>query len=103
MYDLPVVMTEDRREYYHFKKKLRQNGFLQMQESCYLKLIRNVSAMETTIRSLSAILPKHGNVSVLQLSLTDFKGIRCLLGEPFPIDMFTDDIIAVGNEDEDCA
>ena len=43
LFDLPSVTNEDHREYYHFKKKLMINGFILLQESCYLKMIRNMS------------------------------------------------------------
>ena len=33
MFDLPVVTTEQRREYTRFRKYLLKNGFVMMQES----------------------------------------------------------------------
>lgn len=103
LFDLPSVTSEDHKEYYHFRKKLLQNGFLQLQESCYLKLIRNISSADAVIKSLDGIMPKAGNVSVLSLSMTEFRGIRCLLGEPFQIDVFTDDVLILGESEEESA
>ena len=100
LFDLPAVTSDDRREYQHFKKNLRKNGFLQLQESCYLKLIRNMDTVEQTIMNLKKIMPNDGNVSVLPLNLTSFTGMRCLLGEPFDIALFTDDVYCIGDEPE---
>ena len=38
MFDLPVITTEQRREYTRFRKYLLKNGFVMMQESIYTKL-----------------------------------------------------------------
>lgn len=104
MFDLPSVTSEDRREYCHFRKSLMSNGFLQLQESCYLKMIRNVATMDLTIQSLNAIMPKTGDVSVLPLTVDDFREMKCLLGKPFPIHLFTDDVLFIGEpEGEECA
>jgi len=48
-------------------------------------------------------MPKAGNVSVLSLSMAEFRGIRCLLGEPFQIDVFTDDVLILGESEEESA
>ena len=96
MFDLPAQTNDDKREYSHFRKELRKQGFLQLQESCYLKLIRNISSVEQNLINLKKIMPANGNVSVLPMNLNDFKGMRCLLGDPFDMALFTEDIYCVG-------
>lgn len=103
MFDLPMSTNDDRREYYHFHKNIRRNGFLQLQESCYLKLIRNTEGMESTIKAIRRILPAQGNVSVLPMTLDDFKHMECLKGDPFNMSLFTDDVFFIGGEDEESA
>ena len=100
MFDLPAKTGEDHREYYHFMKKLRCTGFLQLQESCYLKLIRNVSSVEAEMKSLNGIMPAKGNVSILPLSVGQFRGMKCFLGEPFDMDLFTEDVVFIGKPEE---
>lgn len=100
MFDLPAVTTDDRREYSHFKKDLRKEGFLPLQESCYLKLIRNYETVDLQVQSLRKVMPAKGNVSVLPMNLAEFKGMRCLLGESFNMSLFTDDIYYVGDEED---
>ena len=102
MFDLPMVTAEDRREYYHFKKNLRQKGFVQLQESCYLKLIRNISSMEAVMRETKHFMPKNGNVSILPMNASVFSAMRCMCGEPFDIQLFTGDVLFIG-DDESCA
>ena len=96
MLDLPAVTSEDHRVDYHIMKNLMKNEFLQLQESCYLKLIRNISMMDTAIRSAKAFMPPNGNVSVLPLPMTAFKGMENLLGESIDVGFFTDDILLIG-------
>ena len=45
-FDLPVLTSENRREYRRFRKYLIKNGFIMMQESVYSKL-----ALNTTVAS----------------------------------------------------
>ena len=101
MFDLQAVTTDDRREYSHFKKDLRKEGFLPLQESCYLKLIRNYETVDLQVQSLRKVMPAKGNVSVLPMNLAEFKGMRCLLGESFNMSLFTDDVYCVGDEETD--
>ena len=103
MFDLPATTSEDRREYNHFKKNMRKLGFLQLQESCYLKLIRNTDTLEQHMINLKTILPTDGNVVVLPISLGEFKGMKCLLGEPFDMALFTEDIYCIGEEENESA
>ena len=96
MFDLPAQTSEDKREYTNFRKNLRRQGFLQLQESCYLKLIRNISSVDQNLSNLKKVIPATGNVSVLPMNLNDFKGMQCLLGEPFNLALFTEDIYCIG-------
>ena len=96
MFDLPSTTAEDRKQYTRFRKELRSQGYWQMQKSCYLKLLRNVSASDQNIAELKKSLPKGGNISVLPLSLNEFKAMKCLLGEPFDVPLYTDDIYCLG-------
>ena len=101
MFDLPAVTNDDKREYAHFMKDLRRQGFLSLQESCYLKLIRNYDNVDFQVQSLRKVMPAKGNVSVLPMNLLDFKGMQCLLGESFNMSLFTDDVYYVGDEEKD--
>ena len=98
LFDLPAVSAEDKREYSRFKKKLKSHGFLQLQESCYLKLVRNISSFDQTLTNLSHDMPISGTVCALPMNLNEFKGMRFLLGGPFNISAFTDDVVCIGGE-----
>ena len=101
MFDLPSVSSEDRKEYYHFMKNLKKEGFLPLQESCYLKLVRNVSSIEPFIQALKAKVPRDGNVNVLPLPMSIFRGMQCILGQPFPMSLFSDDVFMIGEPDDE--
>ena len=49
MFDLPVITSEQRREYTKFRKFLIKSGFLMMQESIYCKLALNGTAAKAII------------------------------------------------------
>lgn len=99
-FDLPALTSEDRREYNHFRKNMLKQGFLPMQESCYLKLIRNTASMEGHIASLRAVIPPRGNIVVLPMSLSEFRGMKCLLGELPDMEILTEDLICIGEEED---
>ena len=68
-FDLPSTTKKDIREYNHFIKLLKKNGFLRMQESVF------------TMLELKKNLPPEGTVSVLTLTETQFMSIENLIGE----------------------
>ena len=49
-FDLPTLESEDLKEYRHFRKFLISNGFIMLQESCYVKMLLN----STSARSRSS-------------------------------------------------
>ena len=80
-FDLPSTTKKDNREYTHFIKFLKKNGFLRMQESVFTKLALNPSIVNSTMLELKKNLPPEGVVSVLTLTETQFMSIENLVGE----------------------
>jgi CRISPR-associated protein Cas2 len=81
MFDLPSVMSSDRRSYSKFMKFLRSEGFVIMQESIYTKLLLNNTAailMQDKIRKNS---PKKGLVQMLIITEKQFSNIQNISGE----------------------
>ena len=95
MYDLPFDTPAQRREYSRFRKALTENGFIPMQESVYIRLLRNVSSAAAEAERIRTYAPKEGTVHVLQLSLNQLKAMKTVVGDPFPTDLFSDDIVWV--------
>lgn len=81
MFDLPSVMSSDRKSYVKFMKFLRSEGFVIMQESIYTKLLLNNTAatlMQDKIRKNS---PKKGLVQMLIITEKQFSNIQNISGE----------------------
>ncbi len=97
MFDLPMQTAADRREYARFRKLLRKEGFLIFQESCYIKLLRNVSSARAEMERIRRGLPPDGLVHILPMSLGLFRSMQCLLGTPFDFGTFSDDLVFLGS------
>lgn len=80
-FDLPAVSKTDHREYAHFVKLIKEDGFVMLQESVYTKLAMNASIVDSTMRDLKQKLPKDGIISVLSITENEFASIQQLLGE----------------------
>ena len=81
-FDLPTVSNLDKKNYRLFRKGLIKEGFLQMQESVYSKLVLNRTSVDLTINRVKAFLPKEGIVQVLVVTERQFASIINILGNP---------------------
>jgi CRISPR-associated protein Cas2 len=80
-FDLPVVTTEDRRNYRLFRKGLIQNGFLMLQESVYCRMVLNRTTEASVLHTIWSIRPPHGLVQVLTVTEKQFAGMRLITGK----------------------
>ncbi len=80
-FDLPSVTKKDIREYSKFIKLIKKNGFIRMQESVYIKLALNPSAVNSCMIDLRKNLPNEGIVSILTITEKQFSTIEHLIGE----------------------
>lgn len=92
-YDLPVETSAQRSAYHAFRKALMAEGYIRMQKSVYVKLLRNTSGAAAEIKRVRSHAPGEGNVSVLPLSLGAFREMVTVLGDPFRMDIFADDLV----------
>lgn len=81
MFDLPVLTSEDKREYRKFKKYLEKNGYLMLQESIYCKLALNNSVAIAYENSLEKNKPKKGLVFLLKLTENQFGSMKYIVGD----------------------
>lgn len=92
-YDLPTDTAGQRAAYTRFRKQLIRAGFIMFEKSVYVKLLRNVSSVRDELVKTRSLLPSSGTVHVLPMSLGEFRGHVTLLGKPFRMDRFADDIV----------
>lgn len=81
IYDLPMVEEDDRKIYSRFHNKLKRNGFYMIQYSVYTKVLQNDSSVKQIELKLEKIIPKKGNIVILQLTEKQFQNIKYLRGE----------------------
>ena len=80
-FDLPVQMSEQRREYAQFRKRLVKNGFIMMQESVYCKLALNMSAVGAIMENVRKNKPPEGLVQMLVVTEKQFARMEYVVGE----------------------
>ena len=80
-FDLPVLTSENRREYRKFRKFLIKNGFLMSQESVYCKLVQNSTAGDAVVDNIRKNSPKDGLVQVLRVTEKQYSKMEYIVGE----------------------
>lgn len=79
-FDLPVITTENRRNYARFRKFLIKNGFIMMQESVYCKMVINQTAANTVMSNIKSNKPHDGLVQVLNVTEKQFEKMEFITG-----------------------
>lgn len=80
-FDLPMLTSEDKREYRHFRKFLIKRGFIMMQKSVYTKLVLNATVSQSIRQAVRKSMPKDGLLQMLEITEKQFVSIEYLLGE----------------------
>ena len=80
-FDLPVVTSEDRRNYAAFHKYLIKQGFMMLQESVYVKLTLNASVAQSVIANLYRNKPPAGLVQILKITEKQYANMEYILGD----------------------
>ena len=79
-FDLPVKTAKQRKDYRVFRKYLL-NGYLQLQESVYAKLVVNDAAADTAISRVRNNRPPAGLVQVLKITESQFATMEYITGD----------------------
>ena len=80
-FDLPVITTENRRNYARFRKFLIKNGFIMMQESVYTKLMTTPSVENSVKNLIRKNKPEKGIVQTLTVTEKQFSKMEFVVGE----------------------
>lgn len=81
MLDLPVVSTEEKRQYTRFRKYLLREGFLQLQFSVYAKFCASRENAQKYFNHLKAAVPPGGKVRLLMITDKQFGEMVSLYGK----------------------
>ena len=93
MYDLPMTTRRNQREYRQFRKLMILNGYRMLQESVYVKLLRNMDSAAAQKEFIYSTLPKGGQVNMLTMTLAQFKQMESNQGGSFDLSLFSDDVL----------
>ena len=81
LYDIPSTTKEERHAYTLFRNNVLKEGFYQLQESVYVKGIRNKSVVERINRDLLKVAPKNSNIRSFIFLQTNFDKMININGE----------------------
>ena len=79
-FDLPVITTENRREYRMFRNYMLKNGFLMLQESVYCKLALNGTAVKTIVDGVHKNKPDEGLIQLLTVTEKQYAKMDIVVG-----------------------
>lgn len=79
-FDLPMLETEEKKEYVYFKKGLALNGYSMMQFSVYVKAINAKTKLKQELNKLMKYLPNDGNVRMLAVTEKQYDDMVMMLG-----------------------
>ena len=83
MFDLPVLTSQQRRNYAQFRKALLKHGFFKIQYSVYARYCSSEESASTHIAMVSPALPPEGQVRFLLVTERQFgKMVVITRGKP---------------------
>lgn len=94
-FDLPMLTSENKREYTRFRKYLLKSGFVMMQESVYSKLAPNASVSGAIVEKVKKNKPKEGLVQLLTITEKQYAKMEYLVGEAVSTVLDTDERLVV--------
>ena len=80
-FDLPVGTTSQKRSYSRFRKRLLQEGFLQMQYSVYARYHATEKQGDPTRDLIRAELPDEGHIRILKVTDHQFSKMENFFGK----------------------
>ena len=80
-FDLPVLTSKQRRDYRVFRKFSLKDGFLQLQESVYAKLVLNDGLAAASVNRVKKNRPPEGLVQILKVTEGQFSTMEFITGE----------------------
>ena len=79
-FDLPVKTAKQRKDYRVFRKFLLKDGFLQLQESVYSKLVINDALANSSVNRVRKNRPPEGLVQVLKVTENQYSTMDYIVG-----------------------
>jgi CRISPR-associated protein Cas2 len=80
-FDLPVGTKTERRHANRFRNFLKDDGYLMLQFSVYVRICRAEEAVDKHINRVTKALPPKGSVRALQVTDKQYARMKLLIGE----------------------
>ncbi len=81
LFDLPVVTSEQRRDYTRFRKQLLRKGFMMMQYSVYARHVVSEDSEKAFRRGVRSALPSEGQVRLMSVTDHQFGKMEVYFGK----------------------
>jgi CRISPR-associated protein Cas2 len=82
--DLPVGTKPERRAATQFRTFLKDDGFMMLQYSVYVRVCRGDDGVMKHVARVTAHLPRKGSVRALQVTERQYGRMKLLLGTRMP-------------------
>lgn len=79
-FDLPTDTRDHRRIYTTFRKRIMEDGFNMLQYSVYTRHCASRESMNVHIKRVQRLVPKEGQVTILQITDKQYSGMINILG-----------------------
>ncbi len=80
-FDLPTTTQKAKRDYMHFRKFLKQDGFMMLQLSVYARVCKGQKSIDTHLKRTKEALPSDGNVRSLEITEMQYARMKTLIGK----------------------
>ena len=80
-FDLPNVLSRDKKNYFIFRNFLLNEGFIMMQESVYSKIILNSQQSMLLLDRIKKNAPSKGIIQVLTITEKQYAKIEYIIGK----------------------
>ena len=80
MFDLPVLLDEERKEATRFRNALLDDGFIMIQYSIYVRICKNQDDIFKHISRVKSFTPQKGNIRLLQVTEKQYEQMIMLRG-----------------------
>lgn len=81
LFDLPTNTPAERKRYATFRKGLLESGFNMLQYSVYIRHCPSKESMTVFQRRVSAMVPKEGHVSMIEITDKQFGAMLNVFGK----------------------
>ena len=81
LFDLPVLSTDEKRNYVRFRNALIQDGFSMLQYSVYARYCASEEAGKVHRKRVRALLPPKGHVRLLAVTDRQFAKMENYIGK----------------------